>query len=127
MKALKQNTYVDNLMKTASEVEELMTCKYEASEILETAKFTVHQWESNIEELDQEKNPTKILGHNWDKRSDTLEIQVKPPNMEAPVTKRQILKDSWVSYPLPWSKENGSTGRHLTRGLDGMGNCPVVL
>lgn len=49
-------------MKTASNVKELTEIKHEAMEKLEAAKFTVHQWESELEELDQEKSPTKILG-----------------------------------------------------------------
>ncbi|XP_028407540.1 uncharacterized protein LOC114530158 [Dendronephthya gigantea] len=101
VEALKQNTYVDNLMKAGSSAEELVQFKQEATEILEAAKFPVHKWESNIQSLDQEKNPTKFLGHNWDKRADTLEIPIAPANVEEPVTKRQILKElSSVYDPL---------------------------
>ena len=56
-------------------VGELEDFKREATEILEGAKFPVHKWESNIEELDEEPNPSKILGHKWDKKEDTIEIK----------------------------------------------------
>ena len=35
-------------------------------------------------------NPSKILGHVWDKREDTLEIQVPAVPETEPVTKRSI-------------------------------------
>ncbi len=44
--ALKENTYVDNLMKTGDSVEELDEFKCEATTIMEEGKFPVHKWES---------------------------------------------------------------------------------
>ena len=38
----KENTYMDNLMKTGSDVRELSRFKEEAIEILQNAKFPVH-------------------------------------------------------------------------------------
>ena len=100
VQALKENTYVDNLMKTGSEVEELTRFKQEATEVLESASFPVHKWESNVPELDSEGNPSKILGQVWDKREDTLEIQART-NENKPVTKRSILSQlSTVYDPL---------------------------
>ena len=65
VQTLRDNTYVDNLMKTGSEIEEMSKFKSEATEILRSAKFPVHKWESNILELESENisNPGKILGH----------------------------------------------------------------
>ena len=63
VESLKENTYVDNLMKAGSDVTELEDFKREATAILEDARFPVHKWESNVEELDNESNPSKILGH----------------------------------------------------------------
>ena len=73
VQTLRDNTYVDNLMKTGSEIEEMSKFKSEATEILGRALFPVHKWESNILELESENmpNPGKILGHLWDKREDT--------------------------------------------------------
>jgi hypothetical protein len=94
IESLKENTYVDNLMKTGSDIADLEDFKREATEILEDAKFPVHKWESNFEELDNESNPSKILGHIWNKKEDTLEIREKP-------TKRHILKElSSIYDPL---------------------------
>jgi hypothetical protein len=50
-------------MKTGSDIADLEDFKREATEILEDVKFPVHKWESNVEELDNESNPRKILGH----------------------------------------------------------------
>ncbi|CAB4035062.1 Hypothetical predicted protein [Paramuricea clavata] len=49
--------------KTGSDIADLEDFKREATEILEDGKFPVHKWESNVEELDNESNPSKILGH----------------------------------------------------------------
>ena len=43
VRALRGNTYVDNLMQTGEEVEELEKFKREATSILESAKFHVHK------------------------------------------------------------------------------------
>ena len=101
VESLKENTYVDNLMKTGSDVTELEDSKREATAILEDARFPVHKWESNIEELDNESNPSKILGHKWYKRDGTFEIQAESTDEDTPVTKRQILKElSSIYDPL---------------------------
>ena len=100
VQALKENTYVDNLMKTGSGVEELKKFKQEATEILESARFPVHKWESNIPELDSEDNPSKLLGLVWDKREDALEIQAQIQGEQTP-TKRSILSQlSSIYDPL---------------------------
>ena len=78
LESLKKNTYVDNLMKPGGNIQKHNQVKIEATEILEPGKFPVHKWESNINVLESEgmPNPTKILGHSWDKVEDTLEIHV---------------------------------------------------
>ena len=93
VQALRENTYVDNLMQTGEEVEELEKFKREATSILESAKFPVHKWESDVEYLESEDptNPSKILGTAWDKRDDMLEIQVPQLPDNQPLTKRGIL------------------------------------
>lgn len=88
-----ENTYVDNLMKTGEEEQELKKFKIEATSILESARFPVHKWESDVETLESEDstNPSKILGITWDKRDDTLEVQVPEPSDNQLLTKRGIL------------------------------------
>ena len=80
-------------MKAGSEIEEIRNLKSEATEILESAKFPVHKWELNILELESENMPNagKILGHLWDKREDTLELQIKKVSEDQPVTREQFL------------------------------------
>ncbi|XP_068690406.1 uncharacterized protein [Montipora foliosa] len=77
VQALKENTYVDNLMKTGDGMEELKEFKQEATKILEGGRFPVHKWESNFPELDDEDNPSKLLGLAWDKTEDAREIQAQ--------------------------------------------------
>lgn len=100
--SLKEDTYVDNLMKTASDIEDLHRFKREATAVLEKVKFPVHKWESDVQELDTESNPSKILGYLWDKRSDTLEVKGEEiARSEDQVTKRGILSSlSSVYDPL---------------------------
>ena len=43
VRALKENTYVDNLMQTVGNVEKLMRFKEESTAILESARFPVHK------------------------------------------------------------------------------------
>ena len=97
---LRENTYVDNLMKTGHRSEELKQFEKAATEILEKARFPVHKWESNLPELESDDmaNFGKILGHNWDKRKDTLELPVQQFSDEQPVTKRAILSHLGSMY-----------------------------
>ncbi|CAB3985963.1 Hypothetical predicted protein [Paramuricea clavata] len=59
--------------KTGSDIADLEDFKREATEILEDAKFPVHKWESNVEELDNESNPSKILGYKWNTEELTID------------------------------------------------------
>ena len=51
-------------MQTGEGLEELETFKGEATSVLESAKFPVHKWESDVECLESEDStiPSKILG-----------------------------------------------------------------
>ena len=90
---LRENAYVDNLMCAGMSVEELGKFKEEASEILENGKFKVHKWESNIGNLESEnmENPSKILGHVWDKKEDTLLVPMNKVGTEDKVSRNTIL------------------------------------
>ena len=98
---------MDNPMKTANDVGSLAKFKEEATQILANAKFSVHKWESNFVELESENmpNPGKILGHNWDKREDTLVIRVPKSLKETPLTKRTTLSQLGKIYD--------PTGNHI--------------
>ena len=62
--ALKENTSVDNLMQTGGDQEQLVQFREESTAILESTKFPVHKWESNVKSLESENmpNPSKSLG-----------------------------------------------------------------
>ena len=62
--ALRENTYVDNVMKTGDGLTELEKFKQEATKIFESGMFPLHKWESDVETLESEgmPNPSKILG-----------------------------------------------------------------
>ena len=118
VQVLRGNTYVDNLMKTANDVGSLGKFKEEATQILANAKFPVHKWESNFIELESENmpNPGKILGHNWDKREDTLVIQVPKSLEETPLTKRTMLSQLGKIYdPLGIISATMVEGKRLYR------------
>jgi len=97
-------------------VEELEKLKREATSILESAKFSVHKWESDVEYLESEvsTNPSKILETVGDKRDDMLEIQVPHPPDDQPLTKRGILSHLPSTYDplrmiLPTTVRVGNT------------------
>jgi hypothetical protein len=117
VQALRQNTYVDNLMQISNDIEELSKFKEEAIHIFESAQFPIHKWESNVLELDTEPNPSKILGHFWEKRDDSLEIKVDASSTEgSPVTKRTILSQlSSVYDPLGIMSPTMVEGKRIYR------------
>ena len=116
--ALKENTYVDNIMKTGSDTDDLRKFKEESSIIVEDAKFPIHKWESNIACLEDENmpNPSKILGHVWDKQEDTLEFEAATMPENQPVTKRSILSRLGRVYdPLGMVSPTMAEGKHIFR------------
>ena len=105
-------------MQTGEEVEELEKFKREATSILESAKFPVHKWESDVEYLESEDstNPRKILGTEWDKRDDMLEIQVPEPPDKQPLTNRGILSHLASIYdPLGMISPTTVKGKQIYR------------
>ena len=116
--ALRENTYVDNIMQTGNNIDKLEKFKKESEVVLESAKLPIHKWESNIGTLEDENmpNPSKILGHVWDKREDTLEIQVPAVPETEPVTKRSILSQLGKVYdPLGIISPTMAEGKHIYR------------
>ena len=115
---LRTNTYVDRLMKTGGQVEEMRKFKEETIYILDYAKFKVHKWESNIKELEDQNMPntSKILGQVWDKEDDTLEIKIPPFSDDTPVTKKTILSHLGKVYdPLCILSPTMAQGKHIYR------------
>ena len=73
-------------------MEDLEKFKTEATKILESGKFPVHKWESNVPSLESPNmpNPGKILGHVSHKTEDILKVQVQESE-GGKLTKRVIL------------------------------------
>ena len=96
---LRENTYVDNLMMTRTQVEDLQKFKTEATEVLESGNFPVHKWESNVVSLESANmpNPGKILGHVLNKTEDTLKVQLQDSD-DGKLTKRAILSRLGRAY-----------------------------
>jgi hypothetical protein len=117
---LKKNTYVDNLMHGGEDLSSLVKFKDESSRILESGKFPVHKWESNVESLESNDmpNPTKFLGHMWDKREETLEITVPDYPEDEPMTKRSILSHLGSIYdPLRIISPTLAEGKRIYRNV----------
>ena len=118
VRALKENTYVDNLMQMAGDQEQLVKFEKRSTEILKNAKFPVHKWESNVASLESRNmpHPSKILGHTWSKEEDTLEFPAKPFAEGQPVTKRTILSYLGTNYdPLGVVSPTMAQGKHIHR------------
>ena len=118
VRALKENTYVDNLMQTGVDQEKLEQFRQESTVILKSAKFPVHKWESNVKSLESEDmpNPSKILGHTWNKEEDMLVISANPFPKDQVVTKRTILSYLAAIYdPLGIISPTMAEGKHIYR------------
>ena len=114
VKQLIQNTYVDDVQWVADDEKVLFRFKEESTMIMAEGGFSLHKWHSNVPALesagdDHQKvleetyaktsvgtkgNETKILGIQWNKSMDTLEINfdkfLKTAD-EGTITKRKML------------------------------------
>lgn len=118
VQTLRDNTDVDNSMKTGQGLEEMERFKSEATQILEQARFPVHKWESNLRELksDEMTNPSGILELNWNKENDTLELTMQRFTEEEPVTKKTILSHLGSIYdPLGVLSPTTVEGKRIYR------------
>ena len=105
---LRKALYVDDLLTGGTSVEEVQEIKQGAIEIMQDATFQLHKWNSNLQELEDDKplqnieeqtyakeqlnvkhEETKMLGLKWDKQQDTLAVVI--PTEESAPTKRGIL------------------------------------
>lgn len=104
IQALRENTYLDNMMKTEEKEVELEEFKKQASSILESERFFVLKWESDVERLESEgsTNPSMILRTVWDKEADLPEVQVPGPRVNQPLKKRGLLSHLARIYYPPW-------------------------
>ncbi|XP_065075161.1 uncharacterized protein LOC135698941 [Ochlerotatus camptorhynchus] len=92
------DTYVDNFLSGAQNVEHARKLKEKVVEILESAGFHLRKWTTNCSELLQEapeddQTPVKALGIQWLPKEDTFSFKVSL-NPNSVNTKRQLLSDS---------------------------------
>ena len=105
---IKKSLYVDDLISGSTTVEKAKQLRDGAIEIFEDAKFTLHKWNSNEDEIQPKEaevqsddstyakqqlgakaNESKILGLPWDEAKDILNVVY--PQIHADATKRSIL------------------------------------
>ena len=105
---IRKSLYVDDLISGAPTIEKAKQLKQDAIEIFEDAKFMLHKWHSNEQELEtnccltdneqsfakeqlsqSSKGECKLLGLTWDKTNDRLCVDF--PTSPAETTKRGIL------------------------------------
>lgn len=87
--------YMDDVLTGDDEPEKLIETKEELGEILQSAGFELHKWKSNEPSIVGEavdSSSTKILGMQWDTRSDLFGFSVDV-NVNAKITKRSILSE----------------------------------
>ena len=129
---VRKSLYVDDLISGGSTTDKAKQLKREAIEIFNDAKFELHKWHSNKEELktdcenyqrsfakEQLNNVSKpegikLLGVSWDKVQDTLHVDFPSPPAE--LTKRGILTNlAKVCNPLGLASPGLLEGKLLYR------------
>ena len=107
---IKNDLYVDNILSSLSEEEVAVEYFSTARSLMAYAGFNLRSWNSNSQRVrDQARakgvldkdNVTKILGMQWNVKSDELSYQPRKIPATGSVTKREILQQtSRVYHPL---------------------------
>lgn len=90
---LKSALYIDNCVTSMNSHEDYEEFKRTAMEIMSEGKFELRQWECSLPlNLNAISLPmeTKVLGMVWEKRMDTLKIQIPKLDNTKALTKRNI-------------------------------------
>ncbi len=71
---LKDQTYVDDITGSDASLEKVKEMTTGINAILSKGKLTIKAWHSNSAEIDEDpnENPVSILGHQWDKKADSI-------------------------------------------------------
>lgn len=98
---IRRDFYVDDLLTGSDTVKALIQLKQEITCILDSSKFELRKWISNVPEIgdqmgNREKEVTmsesiKILGLWWNPTADNFQYRIKINNNETKITKRNIL------------------------------------
>ena len=132
VKALLNDTYVDDIQGGGYCIKNLETFKTEAEIIMEQGGFALHKWHSNVTSLESISNENvndsdckfspasrtngRILRVPWNKESDTLIIELTPcMQVKEPITKRKPLSAINSFYDLlGWSCPISITARKFS-------------
>lgn len=98
---IRRDFYVDDLLTGADSVKALTQRKQEITCVLDSSKFELRKWISNVSEISDQTGNTrkevtlsesiKILGLWWNPTDDNLQYRIKINNNETKITKRNIL------------------------------------
>ena len=108
VKALLNDTYVDDIQGGGNCIKDLETFKIETEIIMKQGGFALHKWHSNVTSRELISNEIvnnshgklspasrtneRILGVPWNKERDTLRTEFTPcMQVKEPITKRKIL------------------------------------
>ena len=100
---LKQDIYVDNVLSSFAEEDELLSFYQESRNVMSEGGFNLRSWSSNNVKLQNlaksencldSDNLIKILGLRWDVNSDNILFQNNISDSEELLTKRIILQQS---------------------------------
>lgn len=104
--AIKNQTYVDDILCGANSEEKLLLLRNQLIELLKLGGFNLHKWSSNSlkfmekfssetesknYEIQSETNSSKILGVSWNPKLDCFSISCPKHIDVSPVTKRNVL------------------------------------
>ena len=91
VKALQQDTYVDDVSGGGNTQESVKLFKDQATELLKPGGFKLYKWNSNLSEVDESDDKVvKFLGTAWDKSADTFSVTVDTTEPTT-LTKRKLL------------------------------------
>ena len=130
---IERSLYVDDLISGNESVSQALQVKETAIEVFNDARFKLHKWHSNVQELEIEtaragdeeqtyakqqlgvkEGETKLLGLTWDKTKDNIHVSF--PSQAAEPTKRGVLaKIAKIYDPLGLVSPITLTGKILYR------------
>ncbi|UYV84514.1 hypothetical protein LAZ67_X002426 [Cordylochernes scorpioides] len=91
---LKRSFYVDNLVFSVDEPDELERIREVANDIMDEAKLTLREWEYGGSKILENKEDSRVLGLYWNKERDTLRCHIPQDTTKyGEVTKRTLLSN----------------------------------
>ncbi|UYV81895.1 hypothetical protein LAZ67_21000067 [Cordylochernes scorpioides] len=96
---LKRSFYVDNLVFSVDEPDELERIREVANDIMDEAKMTLREWEYGGSKILENKEDARVLGLYWNKERDTLRCHIPQDTTKyGEVTKRTLLSNLQKSF-----------------------------